>query len=119
LGNGPKRLTPENLRTAARYPWQHHEYRYNGKIGCRYVTSSGDISTECAIDLGIDEHLFTINHFLKLPHNSGYGDINAFAFMNGRAERCRQMRGHIVNVIAVNHYESSAVLNVVLKHNNL
>jgi len=105
------------LQALAQYPWQHYEYRYNGQTSYRYVTSTGNMSTDCKIDRGIDGHLFTINHFLELPHDAGYGAINAFDFMNQRAELCRQERGHIVNFLTVNHYESSAVLNVVLKQN--
>ena len=102
-----------------KYPWQNYEYLYDGQTSYTYILSKGDIATDCAIDRGTSTGMFVMNHFLSSPYDPGYSEINAFDFMQKRAVLCQQQRSHIVNFIAVNHYDSSAVLSVVAGQNGL
>jgi hypothetical protein len=100
-----------------KYPWLHYEYAYDGQMSYTYVDWLGNIATDCANDRGRPDAMIVMNHFLQSPYNAGYNEINTFDFMNRRAQRCRQERGHIINFIAVNHYDTSAVLSVVAAQN--
>ena len=103
----------DNDLGGTKYPWQHYERKFAWQTGYNYQTSQGDIATDCAVDRGNPSGMFGMNHFLQSPFLAGYDEVNKFDFMWQRVQKCQQERHHMVNFLTVNHYATSAVMQVV------
>jgi hypothetical protein len=70
---------------------------------------------------GTDGPLFQFNHWVeKLPRSPDLGaQVNSYDFLLDRARKCKQRRGLLPNLIAVDFYDEGDVLEVSRKLNKL
>ncbi len=71
---------------------------------------------------GTDGELFQINHWIETtpaPRPSNAEVVNAYDALMGRARACRQERGMIPNIIAVDFYRTGELFRVVNELNGV
>jgi hypothetical protein len=65
--------------------------------------------------------LFMVNHWLTgvTPDPESAGEVNAYEVLMARAEACRDERGHLPNILAVDFYANGDLFAVVDELNGL
>jgi hypothetical protein len=81
------------------------------------LTSHAALAASCAPNRG-PEHapFFLVNHWVStdpVPRQADARRVNAYAPLLARARECERVRGHVVNLLAVNFYKQGALFRVV------
>jgi hypothetical protein len=81
------------------------------------LTRGGSLAASCRPNRGPDRApLFLVNHWIStdpLPRPSDAAKVNAYRPLLRRARECQRLRGHRVNLLAVNFYRRGDLFRVV------
>ena len=81
------------------------------------LTAQADVAASCRPNRGpARAPLFLVNHWVStdpVPRPSDASKVNAYAPLLRRAPTCRQIRGHLPNLLAVNFYKRGDLFRVV------
>jgi hypothetical protein len=100
-------------------PWFHHFYDLAWDTPYTFKTTA-DFS--CAQNRGVRTNaLFLLNHWLEnpLPDETLSQTANAHDTLLGRARQCQRESGKLPNFVAVNHYSTGDLFQVVRELNGL
>ena len=99
-----------------RYAWNHDGFSWiqDTPLG---ATAPGQL--RCARERGdADSPLFMVNHWIdRFPPSPSRNERVGNAFLKRQIDRCERARGQLPNLVAVDFYERTGVVDIVRRVN--
>ena len=88
-------------------PWLHSQWRHGSETPYSYSSLSGfgaDNPGYCAVDRGVTNGLFVLNHFITPANALAAAAVNRSGFLQPSARYCQALRNRLPNFVTVDFY---------------